>query len=325
MPVRRVVARPITVGLYNSYDPKSFHEAMRRAAARAGPLCDAFDLHLALFGFPFGAYETKAGERPDPRTPTDVARVLSEGTSIGQGGDHLRRLAERGHLHVFPFPDKGFPPQLGTPVLATRQADSSKRIDVHTLVERGRNEAMLVLVGLGPRGVPKKVHEACEHHIELTGSEVSLETATAMGVLVGRIAEARAKPETPRLTVDAVAVRDGRVLLIRRGRPPFAKAWALPGGFVDPGETTEAAVLRELEEETGVTGTVRALVGVYSDPGRDPRGPTVSISYLVDAGREEPASGDDAAAARYHEIAHLPDLAFDHGRILADALAKRDP
>lgn len=316
------MARPITFGLYNSYDPKKFHEAMRRAAARAGPLCDAFDLHLALFGFPFEAYETRDGERPEPRTPADVARVLSEGTSIGQGGGHLTRLADGGRLHVFPFPDKGFPPQLGTPVLATRNPDADKRIDVHSLVERAREQPLLVLVGLGPRGVPKKVHETCVHHVELTGSRVSLETATAMGVLVGRIAEARTKPETPRLTVDAVAVRDGKVLLVRRGRPPFSKAWALPGGFVERGETTEAAVVRELEEETGVSGVVRRLVGVYSEPGRDPRGPTVSVAYLVDAGLEAPVGGDDAAAAAYHELAALPALAFDHGRIVADAVAE---
>ncbi len=316
------MARPITFGLYNSYDPKKFHEAMRRAAARAGPLCDAFDLHLAFFGFPFHAFETNEGERPDPRTPANVARVLTQGTSIGQGGGHLMRLAEAGRLHVFPFPDKGFPPQLGTPVLATRRPDPKKKIDVHALVERSREEGILVLVGLGPRGVPEKVHEAAEYHLELTGSEVSLETATAMGVLVGRIAEARAKPKTPRLTVDAVALRDGKVLLIRRARPPYSHAWALPGGFVEPGETTEAAVLRELREETGVSGSVRGLVGVYSDPGRDPRGSTVSVTYLVAAGPEEPSGGDDAAAAEYHEVAALPELAFDHARILQDALAK---
>lgn len=316
------MARPITLGLYNSYDPKSFHEAMRRAVVRAAPLSDAFDMHLALFGFPFDAYETKTGERPHPRTPGDVARVLAESTSIGQGGGHLGRLADGGRLHVFEFPDKGFPPQLGTPVLATRQAAKEKRIDVHELVDRAAKEPFLVLVGLGPRGVPKKVHEMARHHLELTGSQVSLETATAMGVLVGRMAEARAKPQTPRLTVDAVAVRDGNVLLIKRGRPPFSESWALPGGFVETGETTEAAVLRELEEETGVSGTIRSLVGVYSEPGRDPRGPTVSVAYLVDAGPEEPGGSDDAAAAAYHDAAELPSLAFDHGRIVADALRR---
>ena len=88
-------------------------------------------------------------------------------------------------------------------------------------------------------------------------------------------------PCTPLLTVDGVVVEDGAVLLIRRRNPPFAGQYALPGGFVDVGETVEAAVVREVQEETGLATAIERLLGVYSDPTRDPRGHTVSVTYLV--------------------------------------------
>jgi len=126
----------------------------------------------------------------------------------------------------------------------------------------------------------------------------------------------------PRLTVDAVAVRGGRVLLVRRGSPPFEGMWALPGGFVDRGETLEQAVLRELREETGLKGRVLGIVGAYSRPGRDPRGHTVSVAYAIEPVPGRPRGGDDAAEAEWHRLAHLPSLAFDHSEIMADYAAR---
>ena len=122
----------------------------------------------------------------------------------------------------------------------------------------------------------------------------------------------------PRLTVDAVAVRDGRVLLVRRGKEPFGGRWALPGGFVDRGELVEEAVLRELEEETGVTGSVTGIVGVYSRPDRDPRGHTVSVVFAIEVGEGDVSGGDDAAEAAWHDLGSPPTLAFDHDEVLAD-------
>jgi 8-oxo-dGTP diphosphatase len=123
----------------------------------------------------------------------------------------------------------------------------------------------------------------------------------------------------PRLTVDALA-RDtaGRVLLVRRGRPPFEGRWALPGGFVENGETTEDACAREAREETGLDVEVGALAGVYSRPGRDPRGHTVSIVYFCRPVSGEIRGGDDAAEARWFTAAEIPSLsfAFDHGEIV---------
>src|SRR5687768_4800051 len=108
-------------------------------------------------------------------------------------------------------------------------------------------------------------------------------------------------PKTPALTVDcAIFDARGRVLLIRRGHDPFAGAYALPGGFVEVGETVERACRREVLEEVGVEVGALRLVGVYSDPSRDPRGHTVSIAYTATLPETAvPRSGSDAAAAEW--------------------------
>lgn len=130
------------------------------------------------------------------------------------------------------------------------------------------------------------------------------------------------KPVTPLLTVDCVAIdSDGRVLLIRRGRPPFEGAYALPGGFVDVGETVEEACRRELMEETGVKAAKLELVGVYSDPARDPRGHTVAVAFLTRVRRPKANAGDDAAAVEWVTSWQRLQLAFDHKKILRKAFA----
>lgn len=128
------------------------------------------------------------------------------------------------------------------------------------------------------------------------------------------------KPVTPLLAVDCVAVDpDGRVLLIRRGHPPFVGSYALPGGFVDVGETVEDACRRELLEETGVKAGELTLLGVYSDPKRDPRNHCVSIVFLTRIASVTPTAGDDAAAAEWVANWRQVAAAFDHKDILADA------
>jgi 8-oxo-dGTP diphosphatase len=133
----------------------------------------------------------------------------------------------------------------------------------------------------------------------------------------------------PSVTVDVVlfAMRAGdlAVLLIRRAHEPFQGAWALPGGFVDEHEPLEKAALRELAEETGVTGIAVEQLGAFGDPGRDPRGHTVSVAYYGFAGAAPAAkAGDDAAEAEWHPMKALMtrrrgavELAFDHRAVLA--------
>lgn len=128
-----------------------------------------------------------------------------------------------------------------------------------------------------------------------------------------------AKPETPRLAVDVIIELDDRedrpVVLIERRNPPMG--CALPGGFVDIGETVEQAASREAFEETGLRVQELRLLGVYSDPARDPRGHTVSVAFVA-AGRGLPRAGDDAADILLVDPARPPETAFDHDRILAD-------
>jgi 8-oxo-dGTP diphosphatase len=130
-------------------------------------------------------------------------------------------------------------------------------------------------------------------------------------------------PTTPRVTVDVVIELIDRperpIVLIERRHPPLG--WALPGGFVDLGETVEAAAVREAREETGLAVELGPLLGVYSDPARDPRGHTVGIVFVGRA-RGTPLAADDARDVAAVDPRHPPPLAFDHARILADYLAR---
>lgn len=127
-------------------------------------------------------------------------------------------------------------------------------------------------------------------------------------------------PATPALTTDCVVFDErGYVLLIRRGNEPFKGSYALPGGFVDVGERVEDSCRRELSEETGLHVGELRLIGVYSDPGRDPRGHTCSVAYVARIGRAEVTAGDDAAAAEWVADWRREKLAFDHAQIIADA------
>lgn len=128
-------------------------------------------------------------------------------------------------------------------------------------------------------------------------------------------------PKTPLLTVDCVVLNPrGEVLLIERKNEPFRGHFALPGGFVDIGETVEDACRRELMEETGVKAGKLTLVGVYSDPNRDPRGHAASVVFLTRVRTNKIEAGDDAASAQWVADWRKLPLAFDHAKILADAM-----
>lgn len=129
------------------------------------------------------------------------------------------------------------------------------------------------------------------------------------------------KPKTPLLTVDCVVLDSmRRILLVTRKNAPFRGNLALPGGFVEVDETAENACRREVLEETGVKVGRLKLVGVYSKPGRDPRGPTVSIAYLAHVRRPKINAGDDAADAQWVADWRRTRLAFDHRQVIADAM-----
>ncbi len=128
---------------------------------------------------------------------------------------------------------------------------------------------------------------------------------------------------TPSLTVDGIILQEQSILLIKRKHEPFQGKWALPGGFVEYGETTEQAVTREVSEETGLKTHIIGLVGVYSDPQRDPRGHTVSVAYMLAICGGEVKGGDDAAVARFFPLPKLPELSFDHQQIVQDAVRRK--
>ncbi len=127
----------------------------------------------------------------------------------------------------------------------------------------------------------------------------------------------------PTLTVDGVIVRDDEIVLIRRGRGPFKGRLALPGGILEYGEKAEDAVVREVLEETGIKTMVLELLGVYSDPRRDPRGHFITLAYHLKATGGELVSGDDAGEVVSVPLDSIPPLAFDHDRIVMEFLNRR--
>lgn len=133
-----------------------------------------------------------------------------------------------------------------------------------------------------------------------------------------------APPQTPALTVDVVIVAPGdrgKVVLVKRANEPFAGSWALPGGFVEIGESVESAAVREVEEETGLKVEILRLVGVYSRPDRDPRGHNVSIAYLARYVSGSLAADTDASKAEIMDPGSVS-LAFDHEEMIGDALGE---
>lgn len=203
------MAGRLTLGLYNSYDPRRFFEAHRRALVRAAPLALAFDANVATFGFPFDDLaahggrtvenrgkgggekrgQSNAGEEVKLATPLDVAQFVARSTSVSSEAEPLVELARAGRFNVFDLPKKGFPPQLGVVVLTTEHAkrprDASARSIARDLVD-GRSQ--LLVFGLGPHGTPPEVRDAAQWEFDVTGRNVGLETATAMGAVVAAVA-----------------------------------------------------------------------------------------------------------------------------------------
>ena len=131
----------------------------------------------------------------------------------------------------------------------------------------------------------------------------------------------------PAVTVDAVVFvkedNELKVLLIKRAHAPFEGEWAFPGGFLDMEETCETAVVRELQEETGLSGIKFTQAFTVSTVDRDPRGRTISVVFygFTDINNQEVKAADDAKDAQWFSVEELPDMAFDHAKVLEDLLA----
>lgn len=130
----------------------------------------------------------------------------------------------------------------------------------------------------------------------------------------------------PAVTTDCVIFGfDGtklQVLLIERGIEPYKGKWAFPGGFLNPDESAEEGALRELKEETGLTGAYIEQFHCFSDPDRDPRERVITIAYYALVRIQEVKGGDDAANAKWFPLDEVPQLAFDHDRILREAIKR---
>jgi len=131
----------------------------------------------------------------------------------------------------------------------------------------------------------------------------------------------------PAVTVDIIIIKnkaqEKEILLIERGIEPFKGMWALPGGFVEMDETLKQAAIRELKEETGLEDISLIQFKTYGDPNRDPRHRTISIVYyniLKPGSNPKPFAGDDASKVKWFQLSNLPDLAFDHKKIIHEAI-----
>ena len=124
------------------------------------------------------------------------------------------------------------------------------------------------------------------------------------------------------VSVDMIVEKQGKILLVTRGHDPYKGKLAFPGGFVNYDEKVEDAAVREAKEETGLNINLRAILGVYSEPNRDPRGHNVVTVFIADVASGELKAGDDAADAKFYSLAELDPskLSFDHARMLNDFL-----
>ena len=131
--------------------------------------------------------------------------------------------------------------------------------------------------------------------------------------------------KNPAATADIIFEKDWKILLVKRKYDPFKGMWAIPGGFIEYGkETLEQTAIREAKEETGLDISELELVGIYSSPNRDPRGHNISHVYLAKKYKGKVKAGDDSKEVAYFSFDDLPELAFDHEKILKDYFSWRN-
>ena len=139
----------------------------------------------------------------------------------------------------------------------------------------------------------------------------------------GKVVEKYKNPfPTVDIIIELIQIEGSPIILIKRKNPPYG--WALPGGFVEYGESLEQAAVREAKEETGLDVQLKYQLGAYSDPSRDPRFHTISVVFVAEA-MGKPKAGDDAKEIGiFHKDSIPKELAFDHARILIDYFKKRE-
>jgi hypothetical protein len=169
----------VTLGIINTYDKQKMREPHRRAIARAGAVAAAFEANLALFGFPLPE---------DVHTPAQLAAWSRQKTTIGQDAGYFVELAESGRVGIFEEAERGFPPQLGTPIMTTSKPRAEKAVTLSVLALRvGGGESVLLVFGLGPHGLPETLRRACAADFDVTEEGYSLETATAIGAVASAV------------------------------------------------------------------------------------------------------------------------------------------
>jgi len=162
----------LTLGIVNTYDKIKVHEAHYRSIARAAPIAYAFGLNLALFDYPF------------KMNAEELVEFVKDKTTIGGSGKYLLELFCSGRFHVFDLPEKGFQPQLGSPVVTTSKPERKKEINIAALGENIiKKKSFLFLIGLGHKGLPQELFEIAQYHLDITSKGVSLETCTAIGAV----------------------------------------------------------------------------------------------------------------------------------------------
>jgi len=127
-----------------------------------------------------------------------------------------------------------------------------------------------------------------------------------------------------KVTVDILLEDAGKILLVKRAYPPFKGKWALPGGYIEYGETAEKAAIREAKEETGLDVGQQDTIGVYSDPRRDQRGHQITIAYKAKKKGGKIKESKETKETKMWDIKKLPKLAFDHSKIIKDALRRKN-
>ncbi|HIQ38467.1 MAG TPA: DUF531 domain-containing protein [Methanothermococcus okinawensis] len=152
----------MTLILYNSYDKRRWHEAHKRAIARAAPVCYAFNCNLAIMDFPCTKEDIKSIE-----------------TTIGDSGEYLRKLIESNRFNIV----DSYQPQFGIPIATTSKPDDKKSITPEEVAQLLFKKPCGLYIGLGRRGLPREVFEFCKYHLDITKRRISLETCTAIGII----------------------------------------------------------------------------------------------------------------------------------------------